>query len=311
MVTGRADGAPRHAEASRASNFGRSHSATMFGQGPSLQHLGVMSQEPRDGARDRFDDAVGRHQHDDGSGVVHDRSESVLTAAGQLEASALGQVAHAQQDHVLAQPLCRGADHFDEAPPRSRMDPDLNGHAHLFAPDSGKRTQGQLTVVGVDEVETGLAPPVVQPALEHPLGRAVRPDDVPASVDDDDRVREVLEGVGHGTSLVRRRTGALVRPPPCAAPRRSQGFGDPTCPAPRPLNHLVGLPSPHTQSLCRLVGCPTRLPSGCGSSHHLCIWCRSVRSSVSADALPTLTLGELTAPGTLATGSGLAPIPGV
>ena len=85
------------------------------------------------------DDAVGRHQHDDGSDVVHEGPELSLVPAGQLELAALGEVTQAEQDDVLAQPPHGAADHFDEAPTRGGVDPDFDGRAHVLALNGGER----------------------------------------------------------------------------------------------------------------------------------------------------------------------------
>ena len=171
-------------------------------QGLALHQLGVVSEEARDGARHRLEGAVGRDLHEDVAGIVHERAHLALVAPAHLIAAALGEIAHAEQNGALAVPLHRGADDFDQAPPRCGVDPDLDRCADVAAVDGGQRAQHELLVVRVHQVQARPADGVADRPLEHALGRGVPPDDVPVRVDHDDRIGQAQEGFDDGIGLV-------------------------------------------------------------------------------------------------------------
>ncbi len=213
------DGMRRRSPSARHLQGGRQPLPVLSGhdvdERPLLEQLGVVPQEPGDGARHRQEGAAGREQHDDRAGVVHERAEARLVAPTHLVAAALGQVTYGEQDDAVAAPFHRGADDLDQAKPRRGLDPDLNGCPDVAAVDGGQRTQDEFVVVGVHQVEARLADPVVQRALKHALGRTIAPHDVAGRIDHDDGVGQAQEGLNDGGGLV---GGVEVR-------RRARGLG--------------------------------------------------------------------------------------
>ena len=172
-----------------------------------FQLFGVVPEQPGDDTRDRLEDAVFGDQHDHRAGVVHERSELGLVPAGHLETPAFGQVAHAQEHHVAAEPLRGAAHHLNQTPPRAGVDPNLDRCANFLLDNGAEGPQDELLVVGVHEVEARLSRPVVERASEHPLRGAIPPDDVPGLVDQHDRIGEAQEGGDHRVGLVGRTVG--------------------------------------------------------------------------------------------------------
>ena len=118
MVTGWAAVAPSAAWPSGGHDLPAVGLGDDVGEWPHLDELGIVAQQPGDGARGGLEEPGGGHEHDHGADVVHQRPEACLTAAGQLEAPALGQVTQAQEDEALPGQRERGADDLDQAPAR-------------------------------------------------------------------------------------------------------------------------------------------------------------------------------------------------
>ena len=71
------------------------------GERTHLDELGIVAQQPGDRPRGGLEESGGGHEQDHGAGVVHQGPEACLTAAGQLETPALGQVTQAEEDVAL------------------------------------------------------------------------------------------------------------------------------------------------------------------------------------------------------------------
>ena len=132
------------------------------GERAHLNELGVMAQQAGDSSRSGLEKPGGGHQHDDGPDVVHQRPELGLAAAGQLEATALGQVAQAEQHEVLARETQGSPDDFDQAPPGDRFDADLNRVTDVLVLNGGERAEHELLVVRVHQAQPGDADGVGQ-----------------------------------------------------------------------------------------------------------------------------------------------------
>ena len=281
-----------------------------------LEHLGIVAEEPGDHARDGLDPSVFGHQHDDRPRVVDQRAKAVLVSGGQLVAATLGQVAHAQQDDVGAEPVGGAADHLDEAPARCCLDPDLNGRADLLLLNAGERAQHELLVVGVHQVQARLPDPIAERALEHPFGRTIRPDDGPRAVDHDDCIGQAQERVDHGADLgivgrllgwswalvARAATGPLARPRRPRAASLSLSIEPPSAPTLTELSAdvhrsmvAIGLQAGSGRTLVPpLLSYRTRcsIDSGFAMFSFMCASCSS------GDSLERMRKGETIRPST-------------
>ena len=206
------------------------------GERTHLNELGIVTQKSGDRPRGGFEESGGGHQHDHRADVVHQGPETCLAAAGEFETPALGHVAQAEENQVLAGQLEWCADDLDEAPPRDGIDADLNGVADVLVLNGGQGAEHQFLVIGVHQGQARDADPIGQRSSEHALRRRVAPGDVAVLVDDDDAVGQLQHGAGKGGHVLHRwcrlRGGSAGggRPDACSSAAEAPRAGACRCP---------------------------------------------------------------------------------
>ena len=113
---------------------------------PTDDDLGVAPDEPDEGTGGALHDAVGRHDHHQGGGVVHERPELRLVVVGDLEGPAVGEVPDREHEGAVGGAE-RRADELHQPPAVLAQEPDLDRQAERPSPAcsgaTGRRCRGR------------------------------------------------------------------------------------------------------------------------------------------------------------------------
>ena len=161
-------------------------------EGMALDQGLVVPEHPSDGRRHRLHDPVAVEQQQDAGRVVHQGPEPFDVIGGQLPAASFGEVPQTPDESVDRRPSHEvGADQLDQLPPRRGLHAELDRRADALLAHAQERGDGQLDVLGVQELQSARPHDVRVGEPEEPFCRRIAPDQVALGVGHDDGIGQL------------------------------------------------------------------------------------------------------------------------